>query len=196
MKPKRVGIAAMAVATLVLGLFWVLDAPEADAQLVLALVRLQEGGEVTLHNPRFGFEDGGERRGRAPGGLPPGVQPGELPGNAPGAGGSGDRGDDPYGPRARDPRQPTHDAGGRPSAGYQPLGAGLTEGELHRLRRIDINWTRRGTTNGDLLFTDGSIRHDVRMDWDLVTGSAKAGGRGRLRSIEAKEIVSIEFPQN
>ena len=89
MKPQRVWVGALAVATLVLGLSLVLDPPEAEAQLVLAVVRLQEGGEVTLHNPRFGFEDGGERRGRAPGGLPPGVQPGELPGNAPGAGGDG-----------------------------------------------------------------------------------------------------------
>jgi hypothetical protein len=189
--------ARVAAASLLLGLPLLFDPPEADAQLVLAIVRLQDGRELTLYDPHFGLEGGGrERRGGAPGGLPPGVPPGRLPGNAPGAGGFGNRGDDPYRPQPQDPRQPTHDTAGRPIAGRYPVGIPLDEGELRRLRRIDILSTRRGTTHGDLLFTDGTTRHDVRMNWDNVTGSAKARGRGRLHSIEAKKILSIEFPQN
>lgn len=165
-------------------------------------VQLQSGEQVVLHDVMFDVSRGSERgvgRRGGTGTLPPEFQPGNDPGDVPGGGGGyGGGGDDPYGPgRGRGGYEPDTGRGNldaRRSLPRDPLGAGLSQREYRNLRRVDIIQTRRGRTTGDLHFLDGSTRQGVRMNWEVVLGTEKPGGRGQYHAIDAKDILSIEFP--
>jgi len=170
------------------------DSGPGDLRRPLLTVRVKDGGLYTLRDASFGLMRPGERPPR--GSKPPGTPTGPTPGNTPGVGGFGDPGDDPgsRGPQRRDPRQPTHDYGGKPLDAGPFLGLGISRHDLYHLRRIDITRVEEEATYGDFLYEDGRTKVHVPMNWNFVAGWERPGQQGKAYYFEADEILYLEFP--
>lgn len=182
----RIAVVAVALAVLALPMLMTPSAAEArDKRRPLVTVQLKNGERLTLRDADFLRRGQGEKpRGSRPPGTPTGSTPGTAPGGYPGEGG---------GTTKRDPRQPTHNLSGtrqRPGAGI-----GLSERDLHFLRRVDILRVEKGITYADFTYENGEVRPNKPMMWNALSGWERPGEQGEFYFFEAEEILYLEFPE-